>query len=178
VIELTQPALVLHACDVSATKYQMWQTRQMPAMSRVVDLVNWIIDACNRSPAEMLHNVVIHAYGDGDRLLVGGRGYEALDPTNSDRFAALAGKVGTIWLVARSATGGGQGLLCRRLSDAAGCRVVATGITRSAGAQFDERWCPYGSIDAFEEAIFCWDTAVRAPRPASHAVADLELIDV
>ena len=157
IIRLSQPALALHSCDVPGYKYRMQTTWQMPPKATVSNVVYWIETAIQNAGG-YLSNVVINCHGNNGYLAVGGVGSGfGIEGTSIFESLGRAGRrIGRIWLIACSVTGGEGGIgkhFCQALAKAANCNVVAGAILQETGTLFD-LFHPYGCIDDFEGQAF------------------------
>lgn len=179
-IALVQPSLLLNSyafTDVfGGCGMSMDTTWNCPKNTRTQDIVNWILYAYNHTPTKHLHHVVLHFHGKPGKLLIGeaaaevfvpGRPsdykeakYIIIDWINAGMFGALKGKnIGTIWLHSCSVANGADGkLLCRKLAEYSGCKVVAPEVDQERWAAFlNVMFMPKGSIDDFEGQVYMWD---------------------
>ena len=125
--ELEQPSMALNASD-SPVKYQMKYTLKVsPAMS-----VREIIAAAVAKSHLRHLTISCHGYGDPSLgpFLVIGQGFRTMDDAAEFKplYNVLSG--GVIWMGACAVCGGDKGVeFCKAVAQAAGCHVVAPGMT-------------------------------------------------
>jgi hypothetical protein len=145
-IEIPQPSIALNSHDVPGTKYEMWETWQVPASTDA----DWIVGfssilATGTAEGGGVKCLVINChgnYGKGtkksgkDKLIAtGGFGLSigtGINLSNAELFSQLRGQVKCIIIVACGASyvtkkglsGDGE-LLCSKIAKAAGAYVVA-----------------------------------------------------
>ena len=144
-IEIPQPSIALNSHDVPGTKYEMWETWNVPASASV----DWIVSFCSILATGAgeggVKCLVINCHGDYDKgtkksgkeklIETGGFGLllgQGITLSNANLFSQLRGKVKCIVLVACGAAyvtkkgmhGDGE-LLCSEIAKASGAYVVA-----------------------------------------------------
>lgn len=160
-IKLDQPAMALNADDVPGARYRMYNTWEVPASAKPEHIFGWCAQVANGTPKGKLEHLVINCHGfygagTGGKVM-GGFGLKlgtGVNRSNTGVFAALAGKVGKIWITAcgtarisGNAAGDGHAL-CMAIAKQSGAYVVAA-TTHQVG----DLWLPFGYIDEFEGLV-------------------------
>ena len=144
-IEIPQPSIALNSHDVPGTKYDMWETWNVPASASADWIVAFTSILASGSSEGGVKCLVINCHGDygkgtkksGKSKLIetGGFGLllgEGFTLSNANLFSQLRGKVKCIILVVCGAayvtikgTHGDGELLCSEIAKASGAYVVA-----------------------------------------------------
>lgn len=163
-IQLSQPALALHANDLGNIPkgyrthlYQMKITWLMSRGASPSDVVYWILKALDQTPANRLNHVVINCHGEPGVLQVGGQYHPVhLDVGSVGLFGQLRNKeIGTIWLTGCNVASGAMGeWFCSDMAKKAGCDVVAANERQFVEQKFYSAGAPFGAIDEFEGTAY------------------------
>ena len=155
-INIKQPALALHSCDVPGFRYQMSTTWNMPAGASASNVVYWISYAVDHTPDLELANVIINSHGDPGILYVGGKNNPEIGIEQVGLFGQLRTKdIGTIWLIGCLVATGTNGLnFCSKLATTVGCFVVAANDDQFVETRYYRGNTPFGSIDDFEGTAY------------------------
>jgi Domain of unknown function (DUF4347) len=153
-INIKQPALALHSCDVPGYLYQMATTWQMPAGASGSDVAYWIGSAVNQAQDQMLANVVINCHGLAGALYVGGNNSPPMDLAPFSQLRSS--EIGMIWLVSCLVAIGSNGQsFCSQLAVAVGCDVVAADDEQFVEGRFlGGKTDVFGAIDDFEGTAY------------------------
>lgn len=138
-IEIPQPSIALNSHDVPGTRYEMWETWDVPS-NVSVDTIVTTVGVLASFTDEKIKCLIINCHGNygkasGKSISTGGFGFSigtGIDSSNVSRFSKLYGLVECIVIVACGAayitnpgTRGDGDLLCKNLAKAAGAYVIA-----------------------------------------------------
>lgn len=175
-IEIPQPSIALNSHDVPGTKYEMWETWNVPASASADWIVSFSSVLAAGAGEDGVKCLVINCHGyyrkgvneSGNERLIstGGFGFkigQGIDYANADLFSQLRGKVKCIIIVAcgtayvtnaKKSQGDGE-TLCSKIARAANAYVIAPRIAQASTL----RKLPQNHIDNFEGEVVRFNRA-------------------